>query len=416
MPLHRRPWVWLCALGFALRLATVAFPPPSEFDVAEYSRLAASVLEGRGYTREDRTPDTQWMPLTVVLHMIGHLVSPPSLKPLVMRFIWVLLGTATVAVAFHLARQRWGSRVALLFAGAMAVYPFNLSYGMSASTETPNVLLLMLAAWLAARRAPPLAVGLCFGAACLCRATDLGFLPLLAAWVWHGEKAGDPPVSSRGREGARRLAFFLAGFLVCAGPWALRNSLVEGTFVPLSSFGLREAWRGTTPHYRYWVGDVPRPAGADPARSPFSGRRTDYADALQELATRHTGEFFSMVIYKTYRFWSPPLWTTRIKSSPLEAFNKPGIPPAALLPGLVYLGVLAGALGGVIWAVWRGRWREISPVVAWTALGYASNLWFGAVVRYRYACGAEACLVLLASWLIVTLSRPHEPIPATSAS
>lgn len=406
--------MWVCLLAFVLRLATLAFPPPSEFDVAEYSRLAASVLEGKGYTRTDRTPDTQWMPLTVALHMIGHLISPPSTKPLVMRFIWVLLGTATVAVAFHLARQRFGPRVALVFAGAMAVYPFNLSYGMSVSTEVPNVLLLLLTAWLAARRASPLAVGLCFGAACLCRATNLGFLPLLGAWVWQQEGSAGPAALPGVRWRAGRLAVFFAGFLVCAGPWVLRNSLIQGTFVPLSSFGLREAWRGFTPHYRYWVGDVPRPAGADLAQSPFSGRRTDYGAALYELATRHTGEFFFMVGYKTYRFWSPPLWTTQKKSSSLEAFNKPGIPAPALLPGLIYLGVLAGALAGVGWAVWRGRWREISPVVAWVAFGYASNLWFAAVVRYRYACGAEICLLLLAAWLVVALWRPRDAMPSAS--
>lgn len=399
-------------------MATLAFPPPSEFDVAEYSRLAASVLDGKGYTRGDQTPDTQWMPLTVVLHMVGQLLSPPPITPVVMRFIWILLGTATVAVAFHLARRRFGPRVALMFAGAMSVYPFNLSYGMSVSTETPNVLLLLLTAWLVARRSSPLAIGLCFGAACLCRATDLGFLPLLGAWVWHEGTAGTPAVPSPVRRRARRLAVFLAGFLVCVGPWVLRNSLIHGTFVPLSSFGLREAWRGFTPDYRYWVGDAPRPAGVagnpDPAVNPFSGRRTDYGAALYDLATRHTGEFFSMIGYKTYRFWSPPLWTTKIKSSPLEAFNKPGIPPAALLTGLVYLGVLAGALAGVGWAVWRGRWREISPVVAWAAFGYASNLWFAAVVRYRYACGAEICLLLLASWLAVALWRPRDPPPPSS--
>jgi hypothetical protein len=403
-------------LAFALRLATLAFPPPSEFDVAEYSRLAASVLEGKGYTREDQTPDTQWMPLTVALHMVGQLASPPSMTPRVMRCIWVLLGTAVVAVGFLLARQQFGRRVALVFTGVMAVYPFNLSYGMSASTKIPNLLLLMLTAWLVARRASPFGIGLCFGAACLCRATNLGFLPLLGAWIWYLEKTGSSTVPSPGRLRARRLAVFLAGFLICTAPWSLRNSRIQGTFVPLSSVALREAWKDMTPRYRMWVGDASEPAGAaggmDMAVNPFRGRRTDHATALYELVTRHTGEFLSMVAYKTYRFWSPPLWTTKIKSSPIQEFNKPGIPPAAIAPGIIYLAAMVAALLGFVWAVWRGRWREISPVVAWVMFGYASNVWFGAVVRYRYACGAEVCLLLLASWLVVALWRPRDP-PST---
>ncbi len=73
--------------------------------------------------------------------------------------------------------------------------------------------------------------------------------------------------------------------------------------------------------------------------------------------------------------------------------------------GFIYLGVLAAALVAMIVAWWRGRFREISPLLLWMVFGYAANIWFDVLVRFRYTSGTEMCLLLLAAWLIGTWSE-----------
>ncbi len=410
----RRPLLWICALALAMRLATLAFPPPVEHDVDFYRSIAANVLAGRGYSLDGK-PETQWMPLTVGLHIVAQLTGP---SPRLARLLWALLSTATVAVAYGLALQRFGPRVAVAFGIAMVLYPFNLVYGMSASTEVPNLLLLMLTAWLVVRRTHPFRIGLCFGTACLCRAADLGFLPLMLAWTAAGRNrsATQAPPPSRFLS-FRCAAFFLAGFLAFTAPWALRCSLIEKTFVPLSAGVLREVWNGINPWYRVWMGAAPAPprkaapggvATGSSSAGQAAGQTKDYGARLRQFITDKPREFLSMMAYKTWRFWSPPLWTTRAEGSPMGARKSAGIPASAIAPGILYLTVLAAALLAIAWAVRRGQWHDIQPIVAWMAFGFAANVWFGAVVRYRYACGEEVCMLLLVSWWIASARRGEE--------
>lgn len=393
-PWHRHPLPWICAAALVLRLATLAFEPPMVFDEGSYRAIATHLLAGDGYTDDGRGPETYWMPLAVALHVVAQLLSSDVH---VARALWALLGAASVAVAFLLGRQLFGERAGLVFAGLMAVYPYNLIFGMSASTEIPNVLLLLLTAWLLARRAHPLAIGLSYGLACLCRAPNLALLPLVLWW------AGQP----QGR--LRRTAWFLAGFLVCAAPWSIRNSLIEKTFVPLSAGGLRNAWLGTNPWYRAWTRGVMDSdaygakvyAVCDPLRTTYAEQQRAYRTALLEFARTQPGEFVRLLAYKTLRFWAPATTTSRVKGAPfLARHGRRGYLVAAAV-GLVYLAVLAAAVAAVVVAWRRGGLLPLGPLLIWMGFGYAANIWFDVLVRFRYTSGVEICLLLLAAWFVV---------------
>lgn len=415
--------MWLCALAFAARLATLLFAPPMEFDVAFYRGVASRLLAGDGYSTDGGRPETYWMPLAVALHVVAQSIHP---SPLVARALWALLGVAGVAIGFLLARQLFGQRVGLLFAALMAVYPYNLIYGMSASTEIPNVLLLMLTAWLVARGSPPVVTGLIYGAACLCRAPNLALLPLLAWWVWRSRSCScDAPrsccsSSSTTASCAKRVATFLAGFLLVAAPWSARNSMAEHTFVPLSAGGMRNAWLGTNPWCRAWIrGEISNEeygtqvyAVCDPTTTPYAEQQRRFAGALRQFATEQPAEFATTLAFKTVRFWGPAASMSRVKGSPfLARQGRAGYLFAAAV-GWLYLAVLAAAVAAVVFALWRGRLREIGPVLLWMAFGCAVNIWFDAPVRARYTSGTEMCLLLLAAWLAGAVWKRKETVSA----
>jgi hypothetical protein len=123
-------------------------------------------------------------------------------------------------------------------------------------------------------------------------------------------------------------------------------------------------------------------------------------------------EFAATMAFKTMRFWGPPASLSLVKGSPfLAKHGRAGYLFAGAV-GWLYLALLAAAVAAVAFALWRGRLREIGPVLLWMAFGCAVNVWFDAPVRARYTSGTEMCLLLLAAWLAVALWKRKGTSPA----
>ena len=407
MPWSRHPLIWLGGLALALRLLTLPFPVVFGFDVRSYHDIAANLVAGKGYTLDGVTPETYWPPGAVWLDALSLFISP---NPIVNRLLWVILGAACVPLAFCLAKQRFGSRVAWVFGLLMAVYPYNLILAMSASTEIPNLLLLLATVWLIARRGRPFWIGVVFGLACLCRPSDLSFFPLLLAWMVCLLHRSETVRAGFLRGRIASASLFLCGAMLCIGPWSVRSSLHAQTLVPLCTGGLRNVWAGTNPHYIAWqqgtmdskeFGAKIYPDGF--WTMPYAKQNRYCGKAIFDFVTSQPKEFASVMAYKTVRFFfSPPAWNSSQHWTMLQPrFGGHGREAAYYL-GYVYLPVIGAALAAVALAFRQRRWREIGPVMVWIAFAYASNVWFDAVVAYRHKSGTETALLLLAAWFIAS--------------
>ena len=153
----------------------------------------------------------------------------------------VVLGALLVPVLGLLGRRVFGGKAGLLAAAFAAFYPELVWFSVHFWVEAVFVVLL----WSAFERLfaaderpswrPAAASGALFGLSVLARETALYFLPVAAFWLFW-----------RRPHGARRaLALLLAAFLVVV-PWTIRNALVYGAFVPVSTAGSLNLWQGNT--------------------------------------------------------------------------------------------------------------------------------------------------------------------------
>jgi 4-amino-4-deoxy-L-arabinose transferase-like glycosyltransferase len=235
--------VWLLLLAaLAIRLAFVFATPGYELvhDARDYDRHAASLAAGDGYALALGRPTAFRPPgypylLAGVYTLAGVDTRNDPDGILAARLAGALLGTLVVALIGVLAAQLWGRRAALVAMGLAAIYVPLILVGAAVMSETLFVALLLatLVAALAHRRSRhryrlALLAGVLAGLAILTRANAAVLLLPLGLAVWDarprfGVRALAPPV-----------ALFVAAILVVA-PWTVRNQVVFGTFVPVST-------------------------------------------------------------------------------------------------------------------------------------------------------------------------------------
>jgi len=138
------------------------------------------------------------------------------------RLVNALVGTGIVALIGVLARMLWGRREALVAMALAAVYLPLLEVGQAVMSE-PLFALLMLGAIVCALKRWVFLTGVLFGLTVLARANGL-ILALPFAWaLWQGRAQWWRP------------ALMLVIAALCVIPWTIRNQLVLGHFVPVST-------------------------------------------------------------------------------------------------------------------------------------------------------------------------------------
>jgi 4-amino-4-deoxy-L-arabinose transferase-like glycosyltransferase len=247
---RRRPATLVVALGFALRLVAIALHPGflHTGDAAEYQRISANLLAGRGFSSaapgDPLWHPTSWRTPGYPLFLAAHtLVFGEAHAPLAARVTQAAIDAATVLLVIALGRELGLSASVAWFAGLLyAIHPLACLQVVPLGTEA-LVTFLLAAAMLLSYRAVDrpgigrgLATGLLFGALLMVRPTAQLFAPilfffLLAPWRWQS-----PPTPARARRVATAIAFALALVLVLV-PWTARNYRVHGAFVPFSTLG-----------------------------------------------------------------------------------------------------------------------------------------------------------------------------------
>jgi 4-amino-4-deoxy-L-arabinose transferase-like glycosyltransferase len=392
-------WVVL-AFALVIRVGFAFREPLMEGDAPRDRIIGRHLVEGRGYVAEDRwgnEPNTERAPvppfLIAAIYWLGG-------TDRVVQIVWAILGTLVVWVTYRLVRDEHGAVPANLAALAMAVYPYNIIVGTMTETEIPNILLsfLMLDAALRWRRTGIMrhafAVGAWGGLAILTRPATAAFGPVLAvAMLLRPQTVA---ISRRFR--AVFVSALTATLLIL--PWCVRTSLVTGKPTLVTTLGPEILWSGTNPWaISYSEGQM---SSQEFTAHFFAGIRPEmtrperdkvYWDSLRSFFREQPGEVLRLLKYKTVRFWMPPGFTS-VKTDNWSRSMRFLI----LLTGLCSYAPVALLAA---WAVVRVRrwadWNRIAIYVVWIAVAFVTNIWFTAILRYRFAECVDAMMILLAS-------------------
>jgi 4-amino-4-deoxy-L-arabinose transferase-like glycosyltransferase len=229
----------VCAVAMVLRVVLVIVVANVGLvtdDERDYTGLAASIEEGRGFTST-----------------FGPTSIRPPLYPAFVAGVWKLTGTrslsavrgaqialslVTIFLVFVLAREMFTEQIALIAATAWAFYPSFLYANLLLLTEVLFTVLVLGACLAASRliRNPQhgarwaATAGLCVGLGALTRSVLFVFplllLPILA-WLAGG--------SWRNR--GRIVMAAALGYVVVVAPWSIRNTRLHKTVVVVDTMG-----------------------------------------------------------------------------------------------------------------------------------------------------------------------------------
>lgn len=286
----------LLATAIALRLGWVLFIHPEPTGDADwYHQRAVSLSSGGGYS-VDGAPTSLFPPAYPLVLAAVYWVG--GANPVVGRALNLSLTALEILLAWRLGRQLFGDRAGRLAAIALAIWPARLAFAGELlseplfSTAFLGVALASLAA-ARGRLAGPLVAGVCLGVATLTRPIGLGYVALLpAAYLVSGTR--------------RWLLATLVSTAVMAAvvvPWSVRNTLVFGQFVPVTTsagLALRDG------HHVGATG-LPQDANDNPHRAIPDELARDRAARVEalEFMRRYPAEavrLYFVRLYRTYEF------------------------------------------------------------------------------------------------------------------
>jgi 4-amino-4-deoxy-L-arabinose transferase-like glycosyltransferase len=198
-------------------------------DAPEYLTLARNLALHHAFSMNDGLgtpilPTASRPPLyPIVIALLWRTDSPPILAVLGLQCV---LGAATVALVYLIARERFSRAIAVTAGVVIALAPLTGFFTAVVLTETLFTFLVTLAIFFWGRQKSVLA-GLAFGLAALTRPTVLPFIAVLLLLALL------PRLRSQ-----RRLyvTIFLAAILLPAA-WTVRNAFVFHEFIPVSASG-----------------------------------------------------------------------------------------------------------------------------------------------------------------------------------
>jgi 4-amino-4-deoxy-L-arabinose transferase-like glycosyltransferase len=317
----------LLAVGLAARIAVavhagIATPPIPGSDASEHDSYAWSLAQRRGYSGvspDVKSPTGELLdhpsayraPSTSVFwagiyRLFGHRYGP-------VRLAQCLLDTGTILLLYKIARICFADAVALLAAGAYAVWPAALLYASLLGSEPLYTFLFCWSLLLSLRFAAhptwlrAAGAGVLLGFALLTRGNAVMMVVLLVPW-------GIVQFRKTPRLIVRACVIPLAAVLMLL-PWTMRNYRVLHAFVPLETGGgdvLLGSYNrvvATDPlYYGYWV--FPTVALPEYTRQITAPNDEVQRDGIEmRLAERwmldHPGKWWYLIESRFRRSWTP---------------------------------------------------------------------------------------------------------------
>ena len=252
--MHRFAWVLIVAAALRMTiLANTGGLAPQIVDEQHYLTLAAGLVERGELSFEPGMPTSIRPPLyPAFIAGVWNVTDVGRLQPV--RFAQILLGLWTALLVYQLGLALFNPKVAMAAGAVTAFYPSLIISNFLLLTETLFTFLLVAMIFAVVRtiqRPSALGsalVGVLLGAAALTRSVLWPF-PLLLA-----------PLMFVALPGTRvsRMTFavlMIAGYVGAVGPWALRNTRLQGVLTIVDTMGgmnLRMGNYEYTPEDRMW--------------------------------------------------------------------------------------------------------------------------------------------------------------------
>jgi 4-amino-4-deoxy-L-arabinose transferase-like glycosyltransferase len=381
-------------LGFGLRAYRVVEPLPVPGDDAHaYYALSKSLYTEGSFGGPTFKDPSDWSPGAPLLYAASFYATAGAREGTA-RIVELLLGLATIVVAYLLGRRIACRPAGLLAAFAVAVYP-PFIHSVGALYSEPPAMFTLSAAVLAflwagdglatrSSLARWLLPGLLFGLTAMFRPEYLlvGFAFALLALirVWRA-RAWRPSLAAA--------ALLLAALLLPIVPWAIRNQVVLHRTVPISTGGGKALYVGTflpadgeyqrvkailAKRYLQREYDPHSQALEEVNPTPLFNRVADrYPDLPRDSALGKIGkqnfsyyfgedpvEYLAMTARKTWRMWSAGIG---------EAME-------STAGRIVQTLVVILALAGLAVLAWRRWWWELvamaTPIALVSAVGAIS--------------------------------------------
>ncbi len=329
-----RKWLTvILALAFFARVVTVFlffadYTPIN--DAAQWERAARNFLNGYGLiVSEDlkayRTP--------VPGLYIAAIYAVCGLSVRAVQVANIFLGVFTVWLVYDLVRRAFDVISARWAAVFVAFYPLFLLYTGQLLSETPVLLLVALALWLIwlVHDRPALwfaPAGVVLGLAALTRETMLPIGILIALWTCIDR------LSKRWPQRMSPAVVILAFIGLTLTPWTIRNYMMTGKFIPLTSLGGGSLWVANNP-----LADGTAKGLRSPQIDalPESQRGVAYRKMAVQFIRENPGRFVQLTLRRLQYFWH-------------LTYHGEGLGEIAFL--VVYLPMLSLAAIGV-WAGWQ---------------------------------------------------------------
>jgi len=388
----RSGWFWPLAVfvaAFALRLIYVGEVRHTPFfhtlglDAKFYDQWAKNILDGKGNPEAFFVTPLYPYLLAGVYWLFGR-------DLFLVRVVQAGLGALSAALTCAIGRTAFSRRVGVAAGFVAACYGAAIFYDGAIVLEPLLVLLITLSLYLVLAaetrerpRALLLSAGIALGAASVGRAAALVLLPVVAAWLVRGRRAGGT-TAMRGRSAA---ALVVLGAALVVAPVTVRNFVVARDFVGITSNGGINFYIGNS---EIASGGYVRPEGVDITADPAGKAIAERAEG-RELRPSEVSAYWYR---RAARFIAanPGRWlglVVRKASFALSSYEIPQLENyyfqkrysrllSLPLPGFAVVGPL-----GLLGLAFAFRRRLPSLLALWATAYLASVVAFFVVARYR---------------------------------
>lgn len=379
-----------------------------------FSKMAESLVSGEGWAKygsllHRRTPG---YPL-----MIAGLYSVFGVQVVAVQLTQCLLFAGTCWLVQDIGRRLFSAKVGLLAGLLCAVHPSLLRYVPDLHLETLLTFLFTLSTWLGCRffEKPSLSrgvtLGISWGLASLTKAVVMLYPAVFAGLWWLSQRRRSDARTASSPKALAPVAVALLSMALTISPWTIRNYVVTGHFVPITT-GLNDAVLRSYVFSRTEFITLQKP--------PYTDAENEVNAWFRELCAKE-GAVWEADDLQTEKILGKAA-KERVLASPLAFLKKSFTGIFTFWYQMTSLpnSLAAGAMALVAWAFaavgLHRSWRERRP--AWLVLApilYLNFLLAALLSLGRYSVPVLPCLVVLAAFGLSTLverfRNPPTPAP-----